>query len=277
MTRLRPRIQVEVVLLAAALNVGTCWCSVDPRRDPGLINTEDSEFTRTRSYGSISSLSRVVSLSTVPERLADGLLEPTIQTLLRQTVVLPIVVAVPWHSKRFPDKSYHVPGWLNNTRGVHVVRCEDWGPSTKLIAALDIVNEGDGIIITVDDDTLYHPRMVENLLRYAALLPDAAIAHAGHRLWGPDLDLENFRSVEFLRPPHHARLHGRSVSEPTKGDMLHSYAGALYRRRFFDEGVKDMYAKLDDVGDAVTHTHAHTHYTDMYAYTHIVLIRAMSP
>ena len=151
----------------------------------------------------------VVSLSTVPERLADGLLEPTIRTLLRQTVLLPIVVAIPWHSKRFPEKEYLVPDWLNRTPGIEVVRCEDWGPSTKLIAALDVVREDDSVIITVDDDTLYHPQLVENLLHYAALLPHAAVAHAGHRLWGPDLDLKNFRSVEFLRPPHHARFYGR--------------------------------------------------------------------
>ena len=86
----------------------------------------------------------VVSLSTVPERLASGLLEPTIRTLLLQTTLLPIVVAVPWHSKRFPDVKYVVPEWLNSTAGVHVVRCDDWGPSTKLIAALDVVSGDDG-------------------------------------------------------------------------------------------------------------------------------------
>jgi hypothetical protein len=169
----------------------------------------------------MSEFAAVVSLSTVPERLANGLLEPTIRTLLLQTVPLPIVVAVPWHSKRFPDKQYAVPEWLNSTTGVHVVRCDDWGPSTKLIAALDVVSGDDGIIITVDDDTLYHPQLVENLLQHAALLPHAALAHAGHRLWGPQLALKDFRSVEFLRPPHHARFYGRSIRSPAKGDVVH--------------------------------------------------------
>jgi len=35
------------------------------------------------------------------------------------------------------------------------------GPSTKLIAALDVVLSPQGVIITVDDDTLYHPQMVD--------------------------------------------------------------------------------------------------------------------
>ena len=134
-------------------------------------------------------LDGLVSLSTVPERLTQGLLEPTIRSLLLQTVVLPIIVAVPWRSKRFPDKAYAVPHWLNATPGVHVVRCADWGPSTKLIAALDVAEDDQAVIITVDDDTLYHPNMVENLLRHAARFPRAAVAHAGHRLWGPELDL----------------------------------------------------------------------------------------
>ena len=54
-------------------------------------------------------LTGVVSLSTVPERLTRGLLEPTLRTLLAQTVVLPILVAVPWRSKRFPEQAYEVP------------------------------------------------------------------------------------------------------------------------------------------------------------------------
>ena len=53
-------------------------------------------------------LTGVVSLSTVPERLTRGLLEPTLRTLLAQTVVLPILVAVPWRSKRFPGEAYEV-------------------------------------------------------------------------------------------------------------------------------------------------------------------------
>ena len=196
-------------------------------------------------------LDGLVSLSTVPERLTQGLLEPTIRSLLLQTVVLPIIVAVPWRSKRFPDKAYAVPHWLNATPGVHVVRCADWGPSTKLIAALDVAEDDQAVIITVDDDTLYHPNMVENLLRHAARFPRAAVAHAGHRLWGPELDLSSFRSVEFLRPAHHARFFGRPVAAPVAADVLHSYAGALYRRGFFaDGGVTRMYEELDDVGAA---------------------------
>ena len=69
-------------------------------------------------------LTGVVSLSTVPERLTRGLLEPTLRTLLAQTVVLPILVAVPWRSKRFPGEAYEVPPWLNNTPGVIYIYIE---------------------------------------------------------------------------------------------------------------------------------------------------------
>ena len=62
----------------------------------------------------------VVSLSTVPERLAEGLMHPTIKTLLMQTVVLPVIVAVPWRSTRFPDKIYRIPDWLNATLGLQM-------------------------------------------------------------------------------------------------------------------------------------------------------------
>jgi hypothetical protein len=203
---------------AAADDADAETCAPHSRANGGaclVAGVNPGQFNLSRAGG-------VVSLSTVPERLANGLLEPTIRTLLQQTLLLPIVVAIPWHSKRFPEKTYEVPEWLRRTAGVHITRCEDWGPATKLIAALDLVSDRD-FIITVDDDTLYHPQLVENLVRYAEAVPGAAIAHAGHRLWGPALDLQDFRSVEFVRPPHHARIYGRSVSVPTEADVLHRY------------------------------------------------------
>eukprot|EP00961_Rhodomonas_salina_P067550 907331-Rhodomonas_salina.2 len=128
----------------------------------------------------------VVSVTTVPDRVDS--LGPTLESLLQQTRRVQIVVAIPHTSKRFPERAYTVPQWLQEIAGVRVVRGTDWGPATKLFAPLELMqNATDNIIITVDDDTVYHPQMVENLLAYAEEFPDAVLAHAGHRLFGPEI------------------------------------------------------------------------------------------
>ena len=57
---------------------------------------------------------------------------------------------------------------------IHVNWCEDYGPATKLLPVLQHEKDDDTLIITVDDDMVYRPRMVENLLLHAQAFPHAA-------------------------------------------------------------------------------------------------------
>ncbi len=85
-----------------------------------------------------------------------------------QTVVVPVIVALPRRSIRFPTVPYTVPDWLHAMSGVNVIRCEDMGPATKILAAVDFVasitNASHVRIITVDDDLVISPRQGDGAL-----------------------------------------------------------------------------------------------------------------
>lgn len=116
---------------------------------------------------------------------------------------------------------------------VHPAR--DRGPLTKLSAVLDPELADDTIIVTVDDDIVYEPTWLEQLLDAAALRPDEAIGMSG---WNVRRMLASERGgFEFVRPP-------------ATCDVLEGWSGALYRRRFFDVDVMeapDAFRCADDV------------------------------
>ncbi len=96
----------------------------------------------------------ILSLTTVPGR--EDVLRKTLISLVEQTVLVPVIVAIPRRSIRFATLPYTVPDWLRAMAGVHVIRCEDMGPATKILATVDFVasitNSSRVRIITVDDD-----------------------------------------------------------------------------------------------------------------------------
>ncbi len=102
----------------------------------------------------------ILSLTTVPGR--EDVLHTTLLSLMEQTVVVPVIVALPRRSIRFATVPYTVPDWLRAMTGVHVIRCEDMGPATKVLATVDFVaaitNASHVRIITVDDDLVISPR-----------------------------------------------------------------------------------------------------------------------
>jgi hypothetical protein len=97
--------------------------------------------------------SAIVSLTTVPGR--EDTLRETLTSLLDQTVSVPILLALPRRSIRFKSKPYLVSAWLHDMPGVYIHRCQDMGPATKVLAAVDFVAAITNVsvrIITVDDD-----------------------------------------------------------------------------------------------------------------------------
>jgi hypothetical protein len=48
---------------------------------------------------------------------------------------------------------------------VHVNSCEDYGSLTKLVPILDIEKDPDTLIVVLDDDMYYGPRVIEGLVR----------------------------------------------------------------------------------------------------------------
>ena len=76
----------------------------------------------------------VVTLTTLPSRIDR--IEPTLKSLLRQTIrPRAIRLNVPATSRR-EGSAYRVPERLRRLRSIAIVRVDDYGPATKLIPAL---------------------------------------------------------------------------------------------------------------------------------------------
>jgi hypothetical protein len=178
----------------------------------------------------------VVSLSTIPSRIA--LMEPVIKSLLRQTVApASIVINVPHNSLR-ENRGYDIPSFLAKLRTVTIMRCDDVGPATKLLPTLRR-EPLDRLIIVVDDDRIYPPRLVEELITAAQFDPESAFCMSG---WIAPKDMTDkpttIWSNFWLTPP--TQLRGRRLAAPTPIDVLMGYAGYIVRPKFFDAAIHDF-------------------------------------
>jgi hypothetical protein len=198
----------------------------------------------------------VVSLTTFGMRTFG--IGNTLHSLLSQTVV-PDVIVVNLSLQSETASEQQVRSFLDRRFGTCVpssvvhngIQCddrllvvigEDYGPATKVLGALSLpFLDGDACILSVDDDTVYDPQMVETLTSRA---PDTgALGFSCEEVpwalrlvrgsFAPDTVWWRVVSGEFgwMYP-------FQEVTE-CKG-WLHGYRGVVYRRKFFDADVFDM-------------------------------------
>lgn len=188
----------------------------------------------------------VASLSTLPPR--GDHLALTLESLLVQSYKLDaIYVNVPYSARR-AQGPIEVPPCLTELSRrapqIAVLRTEDFGPGTKLLPALQQVRDRDAIVITFDDDMIYDPRVVATLVA----------ASTAHRHWAV-----GFCGWNVARNGDVERARTSFV------DVLQGFAGAAYRRGFFEDDVFRAYQRhprcfyVDDVwisGYLAEHGHA---------------------
>lgn len=165
----------------------------------------------------------VVSLSTIPSR-AHAVCQ-TIESLLRQTEPAgEILVSCPMELRKplSPVRSFSKLEEMASDPRLALVRGHDFGPGTKLLAALARLRGERALVVTVDDDVAYDPSLLETLLVERRKYPDDAL---GFRGWMLGID------GRVSRPGDH-RLH-QCV------DVLEGWAGALYDTRFFGASIFD--------------------------------------
>lgn len=111
-----------------------------------------------------------------------------------------------------------------------VVKCNDYGPITKIVGGLLMEQDPDTVIITFDDDMIYPKDMVRALVEKHKLYPNSSIGSSGMLLKNkcpfcaicPNEVHSHFLMTRFYVPPE-----GRKV------DSVYGYPGALYVRKFF--------------------------------------------
>src|SRR5262249_43346051 len=171
----------------------------------------------------------IASLSTVPDRINN--LRPTIRSLLKQTRPPDeIVLVIPEFSIR-GRRPYVVPKYISRLPRVRVLRCrEDWGPSTKFIAAIQdelAAGRENTLIMVVDDDRLYPRDALETYLYYSEQLPNAALCFRGAAM-PSTLDWDDAKMI-----------HARDLREPRPVAVITGCGSYVVRPRFFDQSLWD--------------------------------------
>ena len=105
----------------------------------------------------------IVSLTTTPYRI--NTIKPVLDSIARQSIKpTRTYVNIPWVFKR-DNSEYIIPDWLQKYPNIIINRTKDYGPATKLIATLEKEHNPEAIIITIDDDRMYHRHIVRDLTK----------------------------------------------------------------------------------------------------------------
>jgi len=172
----------------------------------------------------------VVTMTTIPSRI--DALAPTLKSLLRQTAAPErILLCVPTWSER-EQCATPVPAWISALRSVTVVAVPDQGPATKLLSTLVAV-DSDQAVVVVDDDRIYHRRLLASYQALTAERPDVAIAAAGWRVPADLVDRPTTLRARLTRAPYVPRR-ANQVQEPERTDIVQGVHSYLVRPRFFD-------------------------------------------
>ena len=214
------------------------------------------------NHGSETEPSVIITLTTVPERLAmppEYNLGDVIDSLCTQNDNdYEVHFNIPEINK-ITKLPYIIPDWLEEYKlkyiNLKVFRPEDIGPPTKFVPTLERLKNPETILLVVDDDLVYHPDMISEHRKYQkSLNPNSCICYEGR---GSDILLHQDSSPGDLRDcwiicvtqvrAVHSLQHYKSVSYKKKlfeEDFFKYYLGrtlsddALVSQYFMDKGIK---------------------------------------
>jgi len=183
----------------------------------------------------------VATLTTLPDRYS--LLAKTVVSLDNQKRPFDaIYLTMPKVCKRLGTEYPPLPKEISAIVTVVKVK-QDYGPITKLLGGLYRETDPNTVIVTVDDDVVYPPDLVEKIEEISTSLPNGApfaIGAAGYTL-----------SAGLSRAVCYYNRNGFfqtfiSPKIPLSGydvDILYGFSGIAYRRGFFPE-KKALYDDL---------------------------------
>jgi len=180
----------------------------------------------------------VISLSTVPERLEnkdENGLKLVLSSLCQQNDNnYEVHFNIPYVSK-ITNKKYIIPNWISDyeKRYSHlkIFRTEDFGPPTKFVPTVKRIEDGETILVIVDDDLIYHNELVSEHRKYQNILKDSVVGYDGRGceipLYNSDLRDSWILCVTEIRETHFLQ-HYKSVSYKVKlftDDFFNNYFG----------------------------------------------------
>lgn len=221
------------------------------RKSRGLI---PDEYLNPVRFTQDERIQVYVSLSTIPHRLPR--IKETLRSLLEQVSYTTnsnkakpdrrmkqthpaeaIFLAIPNFSIR-ENKPYEIPSFLlpggeYHSRVTILHDTTDWGPATKVITAtrhLLNISQPDALLVIVDDDQFYSPKLLENYATNSKHHPTAALTHRGHRT---------------LPPPHLTNWQKTStnivmsyeLAKPVCVDIVTGVGSYAVRPKYFADGL----------------------------------------
>ena len=110
-----------------------------------------------------------VSLTTLPSRV-DNIYETIISIQNQSIKPNKIFINLPYSYKRFKDYSF-TQNQINKLSkyDIEIVRCDDFGPATKLMGSLNEIKDNYDCVILLDDDHIYHNKSFEIMLKNFSL------------------------------------------------------------------------------------------------------------
>ncbi len=189
----------------------------------------------------------VVSLTTYPARIHT--VHQTIETLLNQSLKADKVVL--WLAEeQFENKEEDLPQELLDLRekGLTIDWCEDIKSYKKLIPTLK--KYPDSIIITADDDLLYHKDLVKRLFDSYVKNPECIHCHRITRLYYLNDKLKVVNRTLYLNEDG---KYMEKLCLPNAFNKLSSGAGTLFPPHCFTKDVLDekKFMKLAPTSDDV--------------------------
>lgn len=183
----------------------------------------------------------VATFTTLPDRY--DLVRKSITSISNQNWTLDaIYLTIPHRAKRLNKEYPPVPDDINKLCTIIRIE-EDYGPITKIYGALVSETDPNTIIISCDDDVIYHPNLVSKLVEHSIENSSISICGTG-ALIGKGIipflsiisSLAPFRKWNGLTGPTVSKK-GRAV------DLIFGVAGVLYRRGFFPDN-QNLYEEL---------------------------------
>lgn len=200
----------------------------------------------------------VVSLSTIPSRIDR--LEGLMSAIKAQSYAPDaILIGIPPFAPRM-KQVYKVPDYLANDPAVKIVPLPvDFGPLSKLAAALYAEDDPETCIITVDDDNLPRPHLFQLSATWAAAFPSAVIGESGWNVTCilskiPYVCGEGYDVYVFVRQDWDVMCHPESLPQYNfhqclgpvdarmvrPADVVMGVSNPLYRRGFFGPDFLDV-------------------------------------
>lgn len=190
----------------------------------------------------------VGSMTSTPSRLLEinGALGDTLRKLLSFKSLDMVYLNIPWsYGMRQKHVNYKLSSdmqmFLANADGrLTILRCNDYGPSTKLLPLMLLSEEelpGNATIITFDDDRLYEESAVLALLEVSLVHPKAAITIAA---WPIGILSSNGRRGMTEGPNFKSKISGSNMGIQYKKrgstDLVLGFFGVSYKKSFFLDG-----------------------------------------